>query len=180
MIEWRPIDAELMTSGEIVSGKKQLANIAPAVLNANEPLPWPMSKSTRRHRTAIVAFSTVTVPWAVTGALGYRRKAWVRTSLGRNPGIGLWQTQFGDAEIGAGNCAAAIDEYQKARAVIAPTMYLRTWPLPTRSKAKSKRRSPSWRKLFVSIHDRRVSTQTGRSRREKGGDIAASSFRHYL
>src|SRR5262249_20184573 len=69
------------TSEEIVSGKKPLASMPRAVLKANEPLPWPMSKSTPRWRASMTA--RFTVPCAVTGAFGKGRNACVRTSPGR-------------------------------------------------------------------------------------------------
>ena len=77
-----PLMQSVCTSDEIVSGKKPLASMARAVLNANEPLPWPMSKRTPRFRAS--STSCFTVPWCVAGELGKGRKAWVRTSPGRS------------------------------------------------------------------------------------------------
>ncbi len=59
-------------------GRKPLASMARAVLKANEPLPWPMSKITPRSRARSTA--GFTVPCAVAGELGKGRKQWVSTS----------------------------------------------------------------------------------------------------
>jgi len=70
------------TSDEIVSGMKPLASMARAVLKANDPLPWPISKITPRLRAASTA--GLTLPWALAGVLGNGRNAWVSTSPGRS------------------------------------------------------------------------------------------------
>ena len=47
-----PSMQSVCTSDEMVSGWKPLASMARAVLNANEPLPWPMSNFTPRFRAS--------------------------------------------------------------------------------------------------------------------------------
>ena len=68
------------TSLDMQSGAKPLASIVRAVLNANDPMPWPMSKMTPRLRASITAGRTP--PSGVVGLLGNGRKQWVRMSPG--------------------------------------------------------------------------------------------------
>ena len=64
----------------------------------------------------------------------------------RDPLIGIFHVDAGDAEISLGHFDAAIDEYRKAIDSGFPSFSpTRTWPPPTRMRARWTRRRPPWR-----------------------------------